>query len=670
MVFAPFRFSSRRFLWGSMPLLVLRAAVLWAGESSPEEEENSEVVVITADRIDEEQSGVPASISVIHRDEIQSRSPSDATELLQGVPGVDVQSMSPAGYGANVSIRGSSDFKPGGFGNRVLVLLDGWPMNTPDTGGVDWAALPLLDIDRIEVLRGPASVLYGSSALGGVVQLISRQHGKPSEISLGQGFSGIDGNKSGLFASLSKKADVGGFRLSGWVQQYTGFKEPGRDEFQFNSDSSVYGVRITGNVVLSERQQIEGALSTIGTRGGNPGFEGTSEKSRSRRFGRDNHLAGLRYRFDNHAGWTAESSLFWHRFHARVNDPDGTDENDYDTDTVGFRGSTRVLLFKRSVNILGGELELADTSGSVFQLGEVEGNKRSYRTLNGALYMSTQIDLGAGFEASLGIRYDGFSYSTHQNYHALSPKVRLAYRPDDKTVIWALVNRGFRVPSVGELYLKYASTFGLMFQGNNLLKAESLWAYEIGGRRLFFSDRLSLEAVTFWNEGNDTIEFVYSTPVSAMNLGRTRIIGAEGSVAGILTKWLTVRGSLTWMNSKNQDDGSLLLYRPDWKGAATVVLHERNWEWSTTAQYTGERFYDDFLDPSPPVPDPGTGLLRFPRRSLAPYWMLQSNVIWKRFQPLTISLHVRNLLNVSAHVIQDYPFPGMEWFLEARMEFE
>ena len=91
-----------------------------------------EVVVITADRAEKKRLETARALSVIEGKDIEGRAARDVTDLVKDVPGVDVQSMGPAGYAANVSIRGSSDFKPGGFGNRVLTLLDGWPVNVTD----------------------------------------------------------------------------------------------------------------------------------------------------------------------------------------------------------------------------------------------------------------------------------------------------------------------------------------------------------------------------------------------------------------------------------------------------------------------------------------------------------------------------------------------------------
>ena len=112
-------------------------------------------------------------VEVITADQIDQREAHSLSELLAFVPGVDVQSAYSLGRNVNVSIRGSSDYKPGGYNNRVLLLLDGFPITIPNSGAADWNAVPIDNIQRVEVLRGPASALYGQNSMGGVINLIT-----------------------------------------------------------------------------------------------------------------------------------------------------------------------------------------------------------------------------------------------------------------------------------------------------------------------------------------------------------------------------------------------------------------------------------------------------------------------------------------------------------------
>ena len=91
------------------------------------------------------------SVDVINSDKIKSMDKESVSDILRDIPGVDVQFAHPNGRNVNISIRGSSDYKPGGYNNRVLVLLDGFPILIPNSGSPDWNSLPLESIQRIEV---------------------------------------------------------------------------------------------------------------------------------------------------------------------------------------------------------------------------------------------------------------------------------------------------------------------------------------------------------------------------------------------------------------------------------------------------------------------------------------------------------------------------------------
>ena len=98
------------------------------------------------------------------------------SELFRNVGGVDVQMAHNNGRNANFSIRGSSDYKPGGYNNRVLVLLDGFQISMPYSGSIDWNGMPLDFLDRVEVVKGPVSSLYGQNSMGGIINLVTKNY--------------------------------------------------------------------------------------------------------------------------------------------------------------------------------------------------------------------------------------------------------------------------------------------------------------------------------------------------------------------------------------------------------------------------------------------------------------------------------------------------------------
>ena len=118
---------------------------------------------------------IPDFTENINTNELKNSNSETISELFRDVVGVDVQMEHNTGRNVNLSIRGSSDYKPGGYNNRVLVLLDGFQVSIPNSGSVDWNAMPLEFIEKIEIAKGPVSSLYGQNSMGGVINLVTKK---------------------------------------------------------------------------------------------------------------------------------------------------------------------------------------------------------------------------------------------------------------------------------------------------------------------------------------------------------------------------------------------------------------------------------------------------------------------------------------------------------------
>ena len=116
------------------------------------------------------------SINIIDKSEIIRMDKKSIPDVLQNIPSIDAQFAHPNGRNVNISIRGSSDYKPGGYNNRVLVLLDGFPLLIPSSGSIDWNSLPLEGIEKIEINNSAASSQYGHNSMGGIINLITNSH--------------------------------------------------------------------------------------------------------------------------------------------------------------------------------------------------------------------------------------------------------------------------------------------------------------------------------------------------------------------------------------------------------------------------------------------------------------------------------------------------------------
>ena len=118
----------------------------------------------------------PEITQIIDNKKLLNKNSASISGLLKSIYGFDLQMAHMHGRNVNISIRGSSDYKPGGYNNRVLLLIDGFPVSIPNSGAPDWNAIPLENIDRIEIVRGPASSLYGHNSMGGVINMVTKSN--------------------------------------------------------------------------------------------------------------------------------------------------------------------------------------------------------------------------------------------------------------------------------------------------------------------------------------------------------------------------------------------------------------------------------------------------------------------------------------------------------------
>jgi len=220
-------------------------------------------VIVTATRTKRDTFETPKPVSVIDRQKIEEKAPNNVTELLLEVPGVDVN-----GVGANQSrpiIRGVR-------GTRILLMEDGIRMNNSRVSQ-DFGEIPALvdvsEVDRVEVVRGPASVLYGSDAIGGVVNIITRlpeYDPEKTEIhgNLGYRYSSADKQNKG---TVNLNGNIGklGIMLSGNIRKAKDYSAPAGTfgELELADDAPVndtgvkdYGINLQLNYKLSKENQI------------------------------------------------------------------------------------------------------------------------------------------------------------------------------------------------------------------------------------------------------------------------------------------------------------------------------------------------------------------------------------------------------------------------------
>jgi iron complex outermembrane receptor protein len=142
----------------------------------------TETVIITAGKHEQLLKEIPVSVNVVEANALLARNIQTIDDALRYIPGVNMTEY-------QVNIRGSSGYSRG-VGNRVLMLLDGLPLLSGDTGEMKFDAIPISQVDRVEVVKGAGSTLYGTSALGGVINILTKDPAENANVNI-KLFSGL-----------------------------------------------------------------------------------------------------------------------------------------------------------------------------------------------------------------------------------------------------------------------------------------------------------------------------------------------------------------------------------------------------------------------------------------------------------------------------------------------
>lgn len=236
---------SGKFSWVFLlSLLLLNGAdsVYGAGPAAGSEAVSMPEVVVTATRDTEEVRRVPANVSVVTATQIEESGATTVVEVLEGLGSIKLIDYTGTGSKTSIDLRGFGGDSPYG---KTLVMLDGRRLNRPDMSALNWLQIPLNNIERIEVVRGAGSVLYGDSAVGGVINIITKKgKGKPQfNASIIAGSYGLHNERAGVSGSSEK-----------WTYSLTGennFNAGYRDRSELKAQGGGFDVGYEASDLLS-----------------------------------------------------------------------------------------------------------------------------------------------------------------------------------------------------------------------------------------------------------------------------------------------------------------------------------------------------------------------------------------------------------------------------------
>lgn len=531
-------------------------------------------IIVTATRVPTPESEVGSSVTVIDAGEIQRKQLKTLAQALRTVPGLDVVQAGGAGQQTSVFIRGASS-------SHTLVLVDG--INIADasspSGAVDFSSLTLDNVERIEVVRGPQSTLYGANAIGGVINIITRKgEGKPQATVSMQA-----GNNSSNYQQLSL---LGGderfdYSISGthWKTHADSVTPADlrnglaaeADRYRNNTLSTRLGFKARENLdftvvgrYVNDRQQIDPEV----------GF-GTIEDSDAQIKNREYFLRGESHAMLLDGRWDATLAVAYTDYNRRNNNARNTpsetlQQTRFQGDTLEFSVNNDVYLTSAHTLTLGGgsKKERMNNDGFSDFGGFVVSELSSARERTNYAYLQDQFSFFERIFGTAGLRVDDRDdFGTELTYRLTGAYL---HAPSG-TRFNASVGTGFRAPSLFELSGFTPNNFGSAYRGNPDLAAEKSFGWDLGVEQTLLAERIDVGVTYFRNDIDDLIETVFDPGFNSTseNINKVRLSGVETFISARVHPRLTLRVDFTFTDAEVSDNSDRpLLRRPRRKAGA------------------------------------------------------------------------------------------------------
>ncbi|MBP7824738.1 MAG: TonB-dependent receptor [Pseudomonas sp.] len=565
------------------PALTLACLMASMVQAAPVTELNP--LVVTASRSEHSLADAPASVSVITAEQIKARGAGNLLEALRGVPGLSLNGRQVGGR-KTLSIRGAED-------RHTLVLIDGRRISsTDDTIGhsdyqYGWVAME--QIERIEVVRGPMSALYGSEAVGGVINIITRKggqqwHGGASvRGELGEGPAG-DGHQM----SASASGPLGEwFDLALGVEDRRRAPTP-RPENKATSDIEGQD-RQSGNLRLgftpSEGQRLQ--LDML-----------RSEETR-RRHEQNTRLPARPYYLDTYDLQRRQDALTWQADWSLLRSELRYSEAEFEVNNKRSNNIAPTRPQRLEDRVWDGNLAFALGDSHSLTLGAERREEflenagltgGSDSALHKALYVQDEIALADDWALTLGTRLDHHAIFGSES----SPRAYLVWRASPELTIKGGYGEAFRAPTLKQISPNYVGAEGPhTFLGNADIQPETSRSWEIGAD--WRDEQSAYTATLFRSEIKDLIYYNLLRRVGPRsiyqydNISEARIDGLEVALRRALGGGFSLASSMTWLDARDRDSDDKLTGRPEFSATPSLAWQQGAWGAELEWQYIGQQ---------------------------------------------------------------------------------
>lgn len=567
-----------------------------------------EKINVTATKTEVTLQQTPSTINIVSSDDIKSKNILTFDNVLEEVQGVTVNRSN--GINVNsLSIRGSSDVAGGGIGNRVLLLLDGRPSLTGDSKGALWSLIPVSIIERTEVVKGAFSSLYGSSAIGGVVNVITKKPTyKPlTSVNMNYGFyeklpdslkftdkllsfTGADITHSNTMRKFSYLLNLNYLKNDGHAQQ---------------TDYDFYGLTGKFTYDLLTNRDLEVTLQYTNSSSGFPHYWKKDAGSIADPYQVADYYVGdnidkktqsydLYYRAIPNASSKYTTRFYYYYLNSnsfynpnnpvsRLFSDSGQGLNTYiNSYNIGNISQVDFQLSKSNYLIGGFDFQMNIVKSDPEEI--LYGNQQMN---NFGLFAQDQMRLISDkkgneiLTSTAGARIDYNKVISGIESFQLSPKISFIYTPVingmfSNSAFRVLAGRAFRAPSIAEIYFKKELFGGFEFIYNPNLKPEEMISLEIGYKKQYLS-RFTFDVSAYFNDYENLIQYVnvgtsIYGPFQVKNVAKAQMKGFE--IFLDYNSKLSFNGNpfdysfnvgYTYLDAKDLSDGrkdDLLPYKP------------------------------------------------------------------------------------------------------------
>jgi vitamin B12 transporter len=560
-------------------------------------------LVVTPTRMIEPLSESLASVSLITRDDIELSVAEDLFELLRLQPGIDIVRSGGPGSQTSIFMRGSNS-------NHVLVLIDGIRVSSANTGGYVWEQLPLNQVERIEIVRGPRGSLYGSDSIGGVIQIFTRSSPEP--------YTRITGGSYGtakIEGGLGYQGENTQISFNAGYRHVNGFSSQNSDGFSYHPDDDGYentNLNIRGSTLASYGNWEYSFLGLDSQSEFDQGVSDTSQGIASLGF-----LGSFSpdWEYQLLGGYTREKLV-----------------SDFEYFMTGFKSRRYEFSWQNQYN-----------HG---QNGQLSFGADYYNETGESLDSWDEARNDAGLFALYDYYLDKLHLQTGGRYDdnnrfgsKFTGQIALGYDIGKAWQIMGSYGSAFRGPNLNE---QFSPGFGGLFAGNPDLDPESSVSGELG-LRWQHENLGTFSASAYRTDVKDMISFT-GEQYRAINIDKALLKGLELEYTLSRAGWL-LNANATFQRAEDRVSHEPLLRRPDQKGSFTVDRRFSNGSWIGLEWfYSGKR--QDF-----------GGI------TLASYSLVNLRTGWVFAPSWRLELRADNLANENYEPAFGFNAAGRSWYV-------